>query len=136
MSLPTWLAASTLAPEFFAPSVDAARGTVDVHLALLAPADFLLPGMTVSVTVETARREQALVIPNDALHQRDGSRAAVFRVRDGKVERIPVRLGLFGTGASEVLEGLEAGDRVLIDAVSPGERVRFRAIPVPGRATQ
>ncbi len=122
--------------SFIAPSVDAARGTVDVHLALLAPADFLLPGMTVSVTVETARREQALVIPNDALHQRDGSRAAVFRVRDGKVERIPVRLGLFGTGASEVLEGLEAGDRVLIDAVSPGERVRFRAIPVPGRATQ
>lgn len=122
--------------SFIAPSVDTARGTVDVHLALLAPADFLLPGMTVSVTVETARREQALVIPNDALHQRDGQRAVAFRVRDGKVEPVPVRLGLFGSGSSEVLEGLEAGDRVLVDAVSPGERVRFRAIPMPAGAAQ
>ncbi|MEQ9395818.1 efflux RND transporter periplasmic adaptor subunit [Haliea sp.] len=143
LNQPAWVVADAY-PErtleanisFIAPSVDTARGTVDVHLALLAPADFLLPGMTVSVTVETARREQALVIPNDALHQRDGSRAVAFRVRDGTVERVDVRLGLFGTGSSEVLEGLEAGDRVLVDAVPPDTRVRFRAMPMPGGATQ
>ncbi|HCH76078.1 MAG TPA: efflux RND transporter periplasmic adaptor subunit, partial [Pseudomonas sp.] len=60
--------------SFIAPSVDTARGTIDVHLDLLEPADFLRQGMTVSVNIETGRREQALVLPNDALRARDGTR--------------------------------------------------------------
>ncbi|MCP6423660.1 hypothetical protein NL463_30570, partial [Klebsiella pneumoniae] len=49
------------------PRVDSSRGTLDVHLELLETADFLRQGMTVSVTIETARRAEALVLPRDAL---------------------------------------------------------------------
>ncbi len=117
--------------SFIAPSVDTARGTIDVHLDLLEPADFLRQGMTVSVNIETGRREQALVLPNDALRARDGTRAQVLRVNDGAVERVGVRLGMLGTALSEVSEGLAAGDLVLIGDAEEGQRVRVREQTIP-----
>lgn len=117
--------------SFIAPSVDTARGTIDVHLDLEEPAELLRQGMTVSVNIETGRREQALVLPNDALRSRDGEHARVLRVRDGKVERVDVRLGLLGTALSEVLDGLQAGDRVLAAEAEEGRRVRLREQPIP-----
>ena len=117
--------------SFIAPSVDTARGTIDVHLDLLEPADFLRQGMTVSVNIETGRREQALVLPNDALRARDGTCAQVLRVNDGVVERVSVRLGMLGTALSEVSEGLAAGDLVLIGDAEEGQRVRIREQSIP-----
>ncbi|MEW6175843.1 efflux RND transporter periplasmic adaptor subunit [Stutzerimonas sp. KH-1] len=117
--------------SFIAPAVDTARGTIDVHLDLLEPADFLRQGMTVSVNIETGRRDQALVLPNDALRARSGPRAQVLRVRDGVVERVDVRLGLLGTALSEVVEGLTTGDLVLLDDAEEGKRVRVTERPIP-----
>ncbi|WP_125021434.1 efflux RND transporter periplasmic adaptor subunit [Pseudomonas sp. SCT] len=117
--------------SFIAPSVDTSRGTIDVHLDLEQPADFLRQGMTVSVNIETGRREQALVLPNDALRARDGMRAQVLRVRAGVVERVNVRLGLLGTALSEVVEGLATGDLVLIGDAEEGQRVRVQEQPIP-----
>jgi len=58
-------------------------------------------------------------------------------LRDGRVYRQRVTLGLRGLAMSEVLDGLSAGDRVLADGTAPladGERVRFieRQAPVAG----
>lgn len=117
--------------SFIAPSVDTARGTIDVHLDLEEAAEPLRQGMTVSVNIETGRREQALVLPNDALRSRDGERAQVLRVREGKVEQVTVRLGLLGTALSEVREGLQAGDLVLVGEAQAGQRVRVRELPIP-----
>lgn len=117
--------------SFIAPSIDRARGTVDVHLELLEPADFLRQGMTVSVNIETDRREQALVLPNDALRARNGRSAIVLRLVDGQVQRVPVRLGLLGTAMSEVVEGLQAGDLVLLGEAEDGQRVRLIEQPIP-----
>lgn len=117
--------------SFIAPAVDTARGTIDVHLDLLEPADFLRQGMTVSVNIETGRRDQALVLPNDALRARSGPRAQVLRVRDGVVERVDVRLGLLGTALSEIVEGLTTGDLVLLDDAEEGKRVRVTERPIP-----
>ncbi len=118
--------------SFIAPAVDTARGTIDVHLDLQQPADFLRQGMTVSVNIETGRREQALVLPNDALRARDGTRAQVLRVKDGVAERVNVRLGLLGTALSEIVEGLAAGDLVLRADAEEGQRVRVAEQPIPG----
>lgn len=120
--------------SYLAPAVDTSRGTLDVHLDLLDPADFLRQGMTVSVNIETGRRARALVLPNDALFAREGSRGEALRVKGGRVERVAVRLGLRGTGFSEVVEGLEPGDRVLAAAAQEGRRVRLRERPLPGGA--
>jgi HlyD family secretion protein len=45
-------------------------------------------------------------------------------VRDSRVVKVPVTLGLRGMFASEILEGLEAGDLVLSADADEGSRVR------------
>ena len=85
--------------------------------------------MTVSVNVETGRRDRTLAIPNDALGKVQGDQATVLLVRDSKIQRQKVQLGLRGLAMSEVISGLKAGDQVLSDATSTlkdGTRVRFK----------
>jgi HlyD family secretion protein len=119
---------------FIAPRVDPQRGSVDVRLTVSPVPDFLKQDMTISVNLETGRRERALVLPNDALAGVDGARAQVWRVRDGKARRVTVELGLRGLALSEITEGLAAGDAVLADAnaaLDDGARVRVDTRPLP-----
>ncbi|WP_341889946.1 efflux RND transporter periplasmic adaptor subunit [Variovorax sp. YR752] len=113
--------------QSIAPVIDAQRGAVEVKLALAPPVpSFLREDMTLSVEVETGRRERALVVPMDALvGDRGDGQATVRVVRDGRVELRRIRLGLTTLEAAEVLEGLAAGEWVLLGAApATGERVR------------
>jgi HlyD family secretion protein len=114
-----------------APAVDAQRGAIELKFALekLPPA-FLREDMTLSVELETARREQALALPLSALRTQagDGS-ATVLVARDGRAQVQTVRLGLRTLDAAEVLQGLSAGDLVLLgDQVKAGARVRVQTV--------
>lgn len=128
------------------PLVDAQRGAVEVKFALpQAPPAFLREDMTLSLEVETARRDSALVVPVAALRgdlpgaaaprsERQGglaqdgnsaTQAVVLIALKGHVEERQVRLGLRTLEAVEVLEGLAEGDFVLTGpAPKPGSRVR------------
>lgn len=115
-----------------APLVDAQRGAVEVKFNLLGdtPA-FLREDMTLSVEVETGRRERALTLPLVLLQEARGDTAEVQVVVDGRVQARTLRLGLRTLVAVEVLEGLQPGDVVLGDKTyTPGQRVR----PVPQQA--
>lgn len=110
-----------------APLVDAQRGAVEIKFSLPQVPAFLREDMTLSVEVETARRERTLVLTLDALRSDDASRSAasVWLARDGRVEARVVQLGLRTLDAVEVLQGLAAGDVVLLaGAPAPGSRVR------------
>lgn len=123
--------------SFIAPSVDAQRGSVDIRLAVSPVPDFLRQDMTVSVNVETGRRDRALVVPNDALAEIDGNTARVWRVADGRANRQTVELGLRGLALTEITAGLQDGDRVLADAgadIADGSRVRVRDAGIPADA--
>ncbi len=123
--------------SFIAPSVDAQRGSVDIRLAVSPVPDFLRQDMTVSVNVQTGRRDRALVVPNDALAALDGNSAQVWRVADGRASRHPVELGLRGLALTEVTAGLQDGDWVLADGgadIAEGSRVRIRAAGIPADA--
>lgn len=109
-----------------APIIDAQRGAIEVKFALPQPLPgFLREDMTVSVEVETARRDRALVLPADALRTDDARKATVWLAREGRVETRTVRTGLRTLDAIEVVDGLAEGDLVLTGpAPAPGERVR------------
>ena len=114
--------------NFIAPSIDPERGTVEVRLTVDPVPDFLRQDMTVSVNIETDQRAHARVIPNDALGNVQGNKAIVLLLRDGKIYRQTVTLGLRGLAMSEVVSGLQDGEQVLADAVSPlkdGTRARL-----------
>jgi HlyD family secretion protein len=118
--------------DWIAPAVDPARGTVEVKLRVPGPPSFLRPDMTVSVNVETGREDGALVVPADVVRDAGGE-PYVLVLRDGRVARQPVKLGMRGVGLVQVVSGLSAGEPVLAPSappLQPGARARGR--PVSG----
>jgi HlyD family secretion protein len=122
-AFPTQPFAATL--ERLAPRVDAQRGAVELRLRVAAPPAFLREDMTLSVEIETGRRGAALALPLAALQQDGGETGTVHRLRDGRVEAVPVRLGLRNLEAAEVASGLAAGETVLVGTTpAPGQAAR------------
>lgn len=90
----------------------------------------LFPDMTATVRIVTARRENALNVPNEALRFRplsegpaEAGRSAPDRgavwVLDafGRPKKLDVRVGARGDGVSEILEGeVQPGDAVIVRA--------------------
>lgn len=114
-----------------APVVDPQRGAIEVKFALVqTPPAFLREDMTLSVEVETGRREHALVLPLTTLRSPTAdSRATVLLAQDGRVQERKVRLGLRTLDAAEVIEGLLAGDAVLLGRpLKAGARVTPQAV--------
>jgi HlyD family secretion protein len=114
-----------------APAVDAQRGAIEVKFALeQQPPAFLREDMTLSVEVDTARRERALVLPLSALRrQAPDASATVWVAQAGRAQERSVRLGLRTLDAVEVLGGLVEGDAVLLsNKLKAGDRVRVRAV--------
>jgi HlyD family secretion protein len=121
--------------ETIVPVVDRASGTFRVKLAVDRPPDFLVSDMTVSVEIEVARRTSALSVPRAAVRDLASRRPWALMLLDGRAVKRPLRLGITGERRVEVLEGLSAGERVLLAterAVLPGDRVR----PITGGGAQ
>lgn len=122
--------------NYISPGIDAQRGTVTVRLMVANVPTFLRQDMTVSVNIETGRRDAALALPNDAIIDATGATPTVLAVREGTVARLPVQLGLTGLGITEVKSGLAAGDVVLAAAaalknLTEGARVRVALEQAP-----
>lgn len=114
-----------------APAVDAQRGAIEVKFALEgATPEFLREDMTLSVEVETARVDSALVLPQSALRApAQGDQAEVLVVQDGHAQPRSVRLGLRTLGSVQVQEGLKEGEVVLQrGGTAAGGRVRPHAV--------
>ena len=110
--------------------------TVDARVdpgsrAVTVRADFantdhaLRPGMLLDVHVFRPERP-ALVVPEIAVVQ-VGRDSYVFRVKDdASVERADVKTGARHVGVVEIVEGLKAGERIVIDGTGklrPGARI-------------
>ena len=94
--------------------IDPATRTLTVRADFPNPDHRLRPGMLVEVRLHQPERE-ALVVPEIAIVQ-VGTEAFAWRVgEDGTVERAPVAIGSRQQGRAEVLSGLEAGDRIVVD---------------------
>jgi HlyD family secretion protein len=109
------------------PGVDAQRGSIEVKLAVPSPPDYLRQDMTVSVDIRVAERRDAVLVPTDAVRDLGTPQPWVLKVVDGRARRQPLRLGLRGGGASEVLQGLSAGDFVVAAGsaeLADGARIR------------
>lgn len=73
----------------------------------------LVPGQTLAGRVATVRAERGLSVPNVAILAQ-GERTEVEVWVEGKRERRAIRLGARGPARSQVLEGLQAGDAVIL----------------------
>jgi len=94
--------------------VDPISRTIRVRSVMPNESGFLLPGMFLTVTLLNESVE-ALVIPERALIP-ERSMQYVFVVADNRIaERRVVRIGRRRPGEVEILEGLSAGEMVIVD---------------------
>ncbi|MFY2763596.1 efflux RND transporter periplasmic adaptor subunit [Arenimonas sp. MALMAid1274] len=94
--------------------IDPVTRAITVRAEIANPERELRPGMLLTVQVYRPER-QALVIPEISVVQ-VAQAAHVFRVKDDDtVEQVDVKLGARRDGEVEVLEGLAAGDRIVVD---------------------
>lgn len=78
------------------------------------PDDMLRLGMTARVEINTAEKEDALVVPIAALKTNDNG-SYVLRVNaSGQTEQVPVTTGIYSDEYVEILSGLSEGDRVSV----------------------
>jgi RND family efflux transporter MFP subunit len=108
--------------------VKESRAVAESLTVLEPPVEGLVPGMTVDVEITVAESPETLQVPADAVVSRGGE-SLVYRLDGSRVRATPVRVGISSVTATEVLEGLSPGDRVVVggaQALEDGARVRVR----------
>jgi len=110
--------------DFSATAVDPATGTVSLRAQLPNPEHILLPGSFVSFKANLGQRNNAFLVPQQAV-QRDAQGGYALVVgKDGNVVRKDLVLDGQQGGNWLVSAGLEAGDQVIasgLQKVKPGE---------------
>jgi membrane fusion protein (multidrug efflux system) len=96
------------------PSVDEATRTVLIRARLPNPGVRLKPGMFARVNLTLEQRNNALLVPEQALVPRGADRF-VFRIIDGKAVLTKVQMGLRRPGEVEITAGLEEGQSIVAD---------------------
>ncbi|MEO0052667.1 MAG: efflux RND transporter periplasmic adaptor subunit [candidate division WOR-3 bacterium] len=105
----------------------------EVEITLDSAVPQLKPGMTVHAEITTAQRDSVLVVPVQAVGRRQvGNREGetVFVVRNGKAVLTPVKTGQASDTEVEIIEGLNAGDEVVVgpykvlSRLNDGTRIR------------
>jgi RND family efflux transporter MFP subunit len=102
-----------------------------VEIDVPNPEGLLRPGMYAGVTIELEKVPECLVIPVTAV-VRDAGNTLCCVVKDGKIERRAVELGLRSGPLVEVRQGLDEATPVVIkqpEALRDGQEVRIAAAP-------
>jgi multidrug efflux pump subunit AcrA (membrane-fusion protein) len=73
----------------------------------------LLPNTNVEVTILIVERRNVLVVPRAAVRE-DGGKRYVFVVRDDRIERREISVGIASASKYEVLSGLQLNDRIAL----------------------
>jgi membrane fusion protein, multidrug efflux system len=113
--------------NFSGSTVDAATGTVQMRAEVPNPKLQLLPGQYVKVKVVSGSM-QAIVVPQVAVGQNQAGRF-VWVVSEGTAVQRQIRAGAWLGADWVVLEGLKAGDTVILDNLSrlrPGAPVQVK----------
>lgn len=118
------------------PTADRSKATVLTKIAFEQRDDRVLPEMSAKVTFlsESPAPAQpdsaaALTVPSSAVVTSDG-RTAVFVARDAMAVETPVTTGRSIGGSTEILTGLQQGDRVIVQpdaAIVTGTKIRPRS---------
>ncbi len=96
-------------------TVDPTSGQITLRAEVPNPQGLLLPGMYVRVRLEQAQAEAGIVVPQQAVTRGSTGDSVMVVGADGKVAPRPVKVGSSVDGQWVVLEGLKAGEQVMVD---------------------
>lgn len=114
-------------------AVDRGTGQVSLRGEFANPDVLLLPGMYVRVQTRQGVDPDAILVPQRAVvRSTDGKPQVMLVGQDDVVEARAVRTGTMRGADWHIVEGLAAGDRVIVGGVSaavPGQKVSVTAAP-------
>lgn len=86
----------------------------NVYLEILEADDQLKPGMTADVDIVTNTLTDVLSVPNTAVKPYQKGRAVRKPGKGGEVEYIPVTVGVRGKEFTQIIQGLEEGQEIIV----------------------
>jgi membrane fusion protein (multidrug efflux system) len=118
--------------QFSGVGVDSGTGAVTLRAVVPNPEGLLMPGMYVRARLDTGVRQQALLVPQQAVTRDTTGKASVLVVdAASKVERRAISLDAAVGNRWLVIAGLVAGERVIVDGlqrVRPGDAVTLKEV--------
>ncbi|MGI4776574.1 MAG: efflux RND transporter periplasmic adaptor subunit [Janthinobacterium lividum] len=118
-------------------TVDSGTGSVTLRAVVPNPDRMLMPGMYVRAVLQEGVNEAALLVPQQAVTRApDGSASALVVGADDKLARRPIVVGRAVTNRWQVLDGLKAGDRVLVEGsqrAKVGDTVHASEVATPAQ---
>jgi membrane fusion protein, multidrug efflux system len=120
------------------PTADPTTRQVRIYVSIPNAGRALVGGLFANGRMSSAT-QMGLVVPASAVDVR-GTVPSVMRVRQGKVEKVQVQIGLTDKSSEtiEIRSGLQAGDTLLLGAaqgITPGTMVRVSVPPASSAAT-
>lgn len=119
--------------QFTGATVGQSTGAITLRAVFPNPDRLLMPGMYVRARLSTGESGEAIVLPQQALQRDPAGKPSVQLINaDDKIEKRPIRLGQALDAQWLVLDGLKAGDRVMVDGFQKA-RVGQAVTPVAMR---
>lgn len=107
-------------------SVDPQTGTMKVEASFPNPGSYLRPGQFARVRVAVSEKENAILVPQRAIQELQGAKTVMVVDQENKVVIRTVKLGDKVDKEVVVLDGLNAGERVIVEGMQkarPGSQV-------------
>ena len=108
-------------------TVDPATGTMKVQASFPNPGSYLRPGQFARVRVAVAEVDNAVLVPQRAIQELQGAKTVLVVDAQNKVQVRTLRLGDKADNYYIVLDGLKAGERVIVEGMQkarPGSEVK------------
>jgi membrane fusion protein (multidrug efflux system) len=112
--------------DFVDPRVELPARTITVKAVVANPRGELQAGMFIEARLETARRANAILVPEEALLALPSGNVVWVVEGDTPIRR-PVQIGAREPGSVEILEGVNAGDLVVVggaERLTPQAKVK------------
>ena len=116
----------------FAQKVDTATRTMLTEVDVDNSDFTYTPGMYARVVLTLQQKKDALTVPIQSVEQ--GEQPFVMMVKDGKVEKQPVTLGMQTSDRIEILDGLSEGEMVVVgnrSSLQAGQSVNPKLVATP-----
>jgi membrane fusion protein (multidrug efflux system) len=112
--------------DFADTQVTQGMGTVEVRASFPNPKGVIVPGLFVTLVIESKTKKNMSMVPQAAVQANQQGKFVLFIDKDNKVKQRPVVLGRRLNAMWVVESGLVAGDRVIIEGlqkVRPGVEI-------------
>jgi RND family efflux transporter MFP subunit len=120
--------------DFAENRVDPETGTLRLRGVFPNQGELLLPGFFVRIRVPIGKAHQALLVSERAIDNDQGQKIVYIVDDANQVVSHPIRVGSLHDGLREIVEGVQPGERVVVDSllrVRPGITVEPKLVDMP-----